>query len=138
MLGPLARGAVAKMPKRRARSWRTRRLGCRSRLPADAAAAVRPGHDRDTDRGDDDLDDEFQPVDATGLRRDAERPCDECADERGNDADDDRQPDRDGLPARHDQPTEGADDGTDDDRFFFTGTAPTEIYTLSLHDALPI
>jgi inner membrane transporter RhtA len=101
--------------KRRARTWRARRSSSGG-LPADAAAAVRPGHDRDTDRCHDDLHDELQPVDAAGLGRNAKGTCDERADERCDDTDDDGQPDRDGLPARHDQPTKSADDGTDDDR----------------------
>jgi len=101
--------------ERRARQRRTRRSGV-AWLPSNAAAGVRGGHDRHTDRCDDHLDQEFQPVDAARLRRDAESACDERADERGHDADDDRQPDRDGLPARHDQPTKRADDGTDDNR----------------------
>ena len=102
--------------ERRARTWRARRSRCRVLIPADAAARVHACHNRDADRGDDHLHQEFQPVDAAGLRRNSECPCDERADERCDDADDDRQPDRDGLPARHDQPTKRADDGTDDDR----------------------
>src|SRR4051812_24381433 len=77
--------------------------------------AIEPGRERHTDPGEDDLDQQFDPVDALGVGH-VERAGDGGADEGGDDTDDDRQPDRDVLTARYDETAERPDDETDDDR----------------------
>src|SRR5690606_8771603 len=95
---------------------RTRRPpGAQAGLAAYGPAAVDPRDDRDADGGDDDLHDEFDPVDAPGVGH-PEQAGDPGADERGHDADQDGQPDRDVLLPRRHETAEETDDGPDDDR----------------------
>jgi|tagenome__1003787_1003787.scaffolds.fasta_scaffold18732003_1 hypothetical protein len=74
-------------------------------------SAVGVGGDEDADGRQDDLDDQFDPVEAAGVG-DAQGAGDSRADERGDDADDDGQPDRDVLLAGNDEPPERTDDET--------------------------
>src|SRR3954469_14377876 len=79
-----------------------------------AARGAPAGDQGDAHRGERDLDDQLDPVDAARVP-DAESAGDEAPYECGHDADPDRDPDGDVLPPRHDEPSEGTDDGTDDD-----------------------
>jgi hypothetical protein len=78
---------------------------------AGCVPACDQGH---TNRGQGDLKEQLDPVDAVGAA-DIEGVGDERPDDGGGDADQDREPDRDGLSAWEYQATEGADDESDDD-----------------------
>jgi hypothetical protein len=71
---------------------------------ADATAAVDAGNQRHTDDGDDQLDQQLEPVDPAGRGGDPDGSGEERTDEGGDDADHDRQPDRDVLPPGQDEP----------------------------------
>src|SRR5262245_50260567 len=80
-----------------------------------SAVAVYARGQRDADRREADLRDQFEPVESrcVGI---TSRPGDGRADERGHDADQHGQPDRDGLLTGYDQTSQCADDQADDDR----------------------
>src|SRR6185369_12337858 len=82
-------------------------------VSGDAFAAVPAGDRADPDRGQDDLDQNLEPVDPARIGP-AEDAGDRGADERGHDADHNGEPDRDVLLARHHEPAEGADDEAND------------------------
>jgi hypothetical protein len=71
---------------------------------ADTAPAVDAGNQRHADDGDDELDQQLEPVDPAGRGGDTHRAGEEGSDDGGDDADDDRQPDRDVLSAGQDEP----------------------------------
>src|SRR5690606_12852567 len=81
----------------------------------DASARVHARRKRHTDRGQPELGDELQPIPSGGVGV-TEPPCDRRAEERGDDADDDGEPDRDGLLAGQNQPREDTEHQTHQDR----------------------
>src|SRR4051812_19852668 len=91
-----------------------RRMRAR-RSPGEATTASDPRHQRHADSGEDDLEQQLDPVEALGVG-DADGPGDHGAQKGGHDTDDDREPDRDVLPAGYDQATQHTDDQTDDQR----------------------
>src|SRR4051794_30668539 len=81
----------------------------------DPATAVQAAHYADQDDGRTELEQDLDPVDARGVGH-PDPPRDTGADERGDDTDDDGQPDGDVLLARQYQPGQRTDDQADHDR----------------------
>src|SRR3954452_10668995 len=97
-----------------------RREGRRSAHPS---AAVNACGESPTGGGQADLDGQLHPVDALCVG-DAETTGDGGADQRRDDADDDREPHRNVLTAGNDQTAERTDDQADDDG----GDDPTDVH----------
>ena len=81
----------------------------------DAATRTDTGDERHADRSQDNLEQQLDPVEALRVG-DAGGAGENSAQQRGDDTDDQRQPQRDVLLARYDQATQRADDKTDDER----------------------
>jgi ABC-2 family transporter protein len=90
----------------------SRRAGRASEAPS--TRSVPAGDEGDTGGRQDDLDEQLDPVDPARAS-DAHGVGEQRPDEGGDDADDDRQPDGNGLPAWKHQPAERPDDQADDD-----------------------